>query len=248
MPLNKYICFCNTEQNYVSGWSETALTKCPNDTTHEIITDSVSLIDSIQTPTVYLAGKNIGSTQGMFGMKGFFVDMNTTDPVVTYDEPLPITIAMFGFSIFTDNIHNGDSFDIVVNPGITIGTTLQNISPGDKIIHVSSTVFQFLKFGFSIVINDGVHQDELNTVVAMDPVAETITFATPATHSFSMNSQIMLKFYVVKNYCIGNAGEHKIGYGSMGSKELPAGTLLRLYYRNNNLQQKKLAINYEYNY
>jgi hypothetical protein len=63
-----------------------------------------------------------------------------------------------------------------------------------------------------------------------------------------MNSQIMLKLYIVKNYCIGNPGEHKIGYGSMGSKEFPAGTLLRLYYRNNNLQNKNLAINYEYNY
>ena len=46
--LYKYRIWCNTEEVYVTKWSETPLTVCPNDNTHSVNT---TLRDLLETHT-----------------------------------------------------------------------------------------------------------------------------------------------------------------------------------------------------
>jgi len=48
MPtINKYRVFCNTENTFVTTWSINPPTTCPNNNTHNIDTESITIIDSI---------------------------------------------------------------------------------------------------------------------------------------------------------------------------------------------------------
>lgn len=60
--VNRYRIFCNTENTYVYTWSTSPPTTCPNNNTHTVDAQSVTLIDSVSEDTISLvSGLNSSS-------------------------------------------------------------------------------------------------------------------------------------------------------------------------------------------
>lgn len=82
--VNRYRIFCNTENTYVYTWSTSPPTTCPNNNTHTVDAQSVTLIDSVSEDTISLvSGLNssslslaaAGTFEGAYEEVGKYSDM-----------------------------------------------------------------------------------------------------------------------------------------------------------------------------
>lgn len=45
--ITKYRIYCNTESNWVESWSETEISVCPNNNSHDVNSNSLQELESI---------------------------------------------------------------------------------------------------------------------------------------------------------------------------------------------------------
>lgn len=138
----------------------------------------------------------------------------------------------------------GDSISLVINPDTPLGVLMSAAQAGDSNIHVSPTVTQNVVPGFYIKVGD-----EERRVLEMDRVGCTLTLDGALKSAYdAYTTLIKLRLYIAKGYLLEYPEIMDIGYGSMGGKPLPAGTVIQLEYYNANGLGKRLSMNFEYTY
>lgn len=247
MPVNKYVLYCITEQQFVTVWSEKTPISCPNNNNHEISLDSIGITETMNNQTVYIAGKDNGQTNGFYILQGKNTNINT-DSIVYDDTIFKVPSCIFGLMFTSTLDQKGDKFDVIVNPDTTIGMITQVVNTGDKNIHVSQTVIEYLKPGMFATLSDDTNKNDLGMILNVNTETSTITTDLATTNSFEINSLINMNLYVVKDYPLEDPWKHEIGYGAFGGKFVPANTIFRLIYHNNNGVAKTFSYSYEITY
>lgn len=247
MPVNKYVCYCLTEQNFITTWAETAPTVCPNNNNHPIDPNTVGITETMNNQTVYIAGKDSSKTGGYYLLHGKKTNI-TTDPITIEDTIFKTPSCIFGLMFTSSLEQKGDTFDIIVNPDTAVGTITQVADIGATTLNVSPTVIQYITPGMYISLYDGINKNDCGIVLSVDPDTSTIIIEIALTNSFAVGSGILLNMYVVKNYPIGDPWKHDIGYGTLGGKPVPANTICRLVYNNNSGIAKTFSYSYEFTY
>lgn len=237
---------CVTENVDKYVWDEEEPTVCPTNAEHTI--GAIAIVNKVDSNVVAVREETT-PTGGHFQTvtRKITADGNATTHF-NYTWPMPITVFMVGFT--SEETHRGDVIDMSVAPNTTIGIITADATVGTSTFTVSNTVLQYTNIGFYLTITDGVNNDDLGRVIAIDKNTSTVTVETASTHSFLVTSPsyIIQNIYMMKDYEIGAPHRYEIGESKIGGSYVPAGTVVRVSYTNNGLAQKNIVTRLEYLY
>ncbi len=247
--IHKYRTFCLTENTLVYSWGETPPITCPNNDTHTIDTNSISIVDSVSSKKINISQDN-GLTGGNFRAETIkaVIKPNTTE---IFDFSWPFDMSVHTVHFVTNAQHIGDKFSCIIAPNTIIGVITNNVNVGDTTFHVSPTVLQYANMGYIISLFDGANKSIVGYVISKDLVNSTITCHDPSTNVFSASSPtyVMLEIRNIYEFEIGDPNKYDIGQSLIQSGLIPANTIVRLEYKNNSKTDAKSFIFYfEYFY
>lgn len=243
--VNNYQLYCITEATMVSSWGETSPTTCPHDTAHTIDLNSIAIIQRVSRTDIIA----LEPTDGWFQAIGFTMDIPAGTPgdITSLDKIWPGNLTLWTVTLFTDDINAGDLLSIIPAPDTVIGALIADVNISDTSMVVSSTVLDIVVRGLNITIYDGVNRNELGMVTVLDSLTNTVSFENPLTNDFFVGAVILFNVRVIKDYEFSTLS-HKFKFGAKGfkGKDVPANTIIRFYYTNNDGAAKKLFINAEF--
>lgn len=244
--LRKFKIYCATEGKFIETWKMTTPTTCPTDYRHEIDESQTQeverkYVESANVQNVFLNSISYQNTYGYYMLEGRQYQIPSGPQVYTEDFTLPTTQSVYGMRICGTHNHVGDKFSIILNPDTVIGVVLGNATQGSTEIITNNTVYENIIPGFYVQLGQ-------NEYLVKSKLSNGILLNTPLSEDINSMTPVILVVYIVKNYTIECEGNIKAGYGSMGSKPLPAGTVVRIKYTNNSNEEKLFYINYEYSY
>ena len=244
----KYRIYCNTEAQNVYEWAETAPTTCPNNTSHSINMNSISIIDKIASNEVKIQSESV-PTGGNFRTETFKIS-STGAGVTTTQISWPFNVSLLLATCTCTPDNNGDKVTVEIPSDLTIGNITQDVSVNDTVINVSSSVTSNIAIGFYVSITDGANSDELGRVLAVNTINNTITVEAGSTNSYSAASPTLVAMTVrpIDNFEFGPVQTYNIGQSSLGASHIPANIPIVVKYTNNGSTPKTLIFNYEYLY
>lgn len=249
--LYKYSFTCNDEGVSKQVWreeSDPVPTKCPDDTSHVINTTSIRIVERVEENNVKVQEETI-PTGGHFKALGRKMDIAANE-TKTKDEVFPFDISAMAIEFTSDSSNQGDELQLVIGPDTIIGTVSNDVTSGDTVINVSQTVIDYVSIGYNINLFDGVNTSDLGRVTAVDKDNLTITAETAVDQSFSsvMPTYVRMSVYTIDDYTIGKPGRWTIGESKIGGSFIPAGTVVRIIYKNNENASKEFISQLEYLY
>jgi len=140
-----------------------------------------------------------------------------------------------------------DELEIEVSPNTLIGALISNMSTGDTKLYVSQTVIDNLKLGNYVgLYQTGTTYIELGRVVEIGE--NYVVTDTPSTVSANAGSYISMSFKIIPYMYINSPSRIEIGKDIPTGQRIPANTIIRVIYKNNNSTNKKVSILVEYLY
>jgi len=247
--VNLYRLFCFTENTLVTVWNETTPTACPNNNTHTIDTNSITIIDSVSEDQVLIDNGIPGRFQ-MCTMV-FNVPAGNTGDVYTEDVSFPFDMDLLMATFYLGPEMVGDTFSVIVAPNTTISVLAAAGTAGDTTLILDPSVFSagLIIKGIYISISDGTTTQGLGRVIAYDSTNYTITVENALNQNYALGSQIMMSIHLVDNFRVTESGYRvKIGNKGFNSSRIPANTIIRFAYMNSGTSAKTLNFILEYNY
>jgi hypothetical protein len=244
----QYRIYCNTEAQWVYTWGTSAPMACPNNTSHDINANSIMAIDSVSSTQVSILAENGNlKTGGNFRSSTInFVAAQNSTTVHSTSFPIPIALSNVQFHFTEQSV--GDMIDCCCSQNTAIGATTADINAGVTTIPVSQDVITNIMVGFYVNITDGTNNDQLNRVITINSADNTIIVETATVNSFLTGATIQMSAYNVKDYFINTSQIHRIAYGRIGSRYIPANTVGTITYKNNSNVSKTICIMFEYFY
>jgi hypothetical protein len=239
MPtVYKWKIYCTTENAFVEGWSETAITTCPNDTAHTVNPDSVSEVEVISPTSVNIiqGAAPVGSLSttpvgGFYRLvcKAFDCPVSvTTNNTFTF----PFPVALTGAYIPVSSDMKGDFFNAYAAQNVNVGTITAAVAISDTVIPVSLTVIQNVYPGRKVRITDGVNTTDFIEIVSKDTNTNEITLTSGITFAFALGSLVKLCIHYVKDMEFTEPGMYKIGVSNVNGTYIPTGIPITLSYTN----------------
>jgi hypothetical protein len=231
--VNQYKIYCETEAQYVTGWSTSSPTVCYNNNTHTVNANSVQLLDTVNTAIVSIKEDKLDIGRNTMVASASMLDVAPNSTVVTY-YTFPISVSMYSFSFVTDSTNKGDELSIYANEDTTLGLIGANVNIGVTSLTAPIAFSLYGSDGFYATITDGVNTDYLGMVLTMNKNTNVITFSNATTHAFSSaNTLFKMTVRVFDSVRIGGPGVYKFFDDVIGGAAIPAGTAVKLSYKNN---------------
>lgn len=229
--VNNYRFFCNTENTYVTMWNTDTPTKCPNNNQDHIDLNSITITDSINSNSINII-QYTDSIQGLYRVtsRSMFIPSRQT---VSEDFSFDIPISILSMSFTTTKQNTGDIINCYVSPNTTIGVITQNISNGDKVIHVSPTVIKNIKRGYMVNLTNGSNILNMGECISINPNNNTIKCDTEANSNINAGAYLQITIHNIKDFIVGPPSAITFNNKTLQSTYIPANTILRLVYQNN---------------
>lgn len=250
MVVKKYNCFCLVEQSYVSVWSDSKPTVCPNNKDHPIDETNIAILDTMNTQSVFIQGKAYDAAKvgGQYFYHGNILNVGVDD-ITSQDVLFKIPSTIFGLTFMSSEVHRGDYLDITVNPNTVCGTITSTVNPGDTVIPVDANVLNNMKLGWYLTLDNGTTQNDLGMILEINAVEGTVTVDKPIQNIFApWLTMVKFTIYMVKDFAITEPTLYSIGYGGQAGVDVPGGTTFRMVYHNNSEIAKVLSYRFEYFY
>lgn len=230
--VNQYRIFCNTESKFVTCWSQIPVSTCPNNNTHTVDTETLTIINTIEQSSVVVVPPS--TTAGNYRAEGKQMSIEgSTTGTVTMSWPYDIAVISANLLIGPDN--EGDIINCYIGANTTIGAIIISAAIGDTILTVSPTVITYLRVGYvvTIVAPDGSAIEDLGDCINIDPITFKITVSNPLTSAFTPGSYIQMTAHNLKNINLG-ASPTCIKFSAVGSGAtyIPKNTVTKVTYQN----------------
>lgn len=244
--INYYRYFCNTENTNVYNWDNTTPTVCPNDNTHHVNLDSLTIINTIHSNSVTIK-QTSGDIHGNYRIESKVLSIpanQTSSTIISW----PFDVAIMTVNWTSSNIHRGDIINGYVAENTIIGAIIQPINLGDTKIHVSPTVLQYINKGYIVTITDGHQIINMEQCISIDESNNTISCENPSSMSLNAGSYVRMTINNIRNIHIGEPESVRLATKHLGSSSIPTGTKLNFQYQNNGNVAKTFVFSYEYLY
>ena len=226
----KYRVFCPEEGDFNIIWSESEPDKCKNG--HSVDPNQTTIIDEVSSELIKIKEEET-PTGGHYRVASIIL---TAGPLSTtiINHSFPYPIGVISAKLMTNESNIGDNLTVSVAPDTTIGAIIAPVSPGDRLIHVSPTVIQYIEIGFRVKLVDFTNASDLGDVISIDKTNYTITTDLGATHGFSPLSPTFVKMTVIfaDKLTFGGGGLYSFGESKIGATHVPAGTICQFHYYN----------------
>lgn len=247
----KWKVHCDTEGIDVNGYLNDAYgtpTKCFNNDTHTIST--TTKLEIIKNPKVQVIEETV-PLQGRYRAESLKVDNIQPHSTKIFDKIWNIDIAPLSVNMMVTEKHKGDTFIVDTVPDKIIGVITQGITGGiTSVLHVNQTVMDHVQINFLCSITDGVHVEDLGTVLDVDYKNKTVTVENIPTYNYSAASPTYFRITVrfLGPHEMGDPGILKLGESKIGASHIPKGEIARLTYTNNSNIPKDFYVLLEYLY
>lgn len=236
MPIvNEYRYKCTTESKYIFEWREeddSVPSKCKNDDGHTIDSSSITIIRTEGNDALEIREETT-KTGGHYRAESIKVSMSSSDSVVMSDNSWLKPINCMSVAFITTDDQIGDLLDVSVGPETPIGILLADSPSGSTVFTVNSTVLEYIKLGFGVLLSQSGNINDCGEVIAIDKNANTITVETATTSSFNAGvCYVLMTVYMITNYEICAEGRWIIGDDKIGGSYVPTGTVVRIKYTN----------------
>lgn len=239
--LFKYRVYCNTEDKYEYIWNDTTPTNCPSNVAHTIDTNTISIIDTLETNSVNIIQESI-ITGGNYRTEGkkMTIQANSTE---TQEYSWPYNISALTITFYTGNNEN-DILNCYVAPNTVIGVLTNDVVISDTVLNVNSTVIDNIKVGYQIVINN----EFIGECIEINKINNTITSNNAVTQNYNTGTYIQMTVNPIKDFILKSNTLYEFARKTIGSSSIPANTLIKLSYQNTTNEEKNLFFSIEYMY
>ncbi len=253
--VNQYRMYCTDEAQYVTAWACSQPSACPHNTAHTLDPEQTCIVDTVSTSSVVIDSKSYAGTQGFYIMEGERISIASGAPgvVQSHNVMFDLPTRVYGVQLYVTDSNVGDHLDMALNPDTTVGVLTQAAPTGTTIFAVNETVLQHAVPGFSVSFYDAATDTTHagGRILAVSTSGGTLTCSGAVPEAVTLGAgttQVRLTLYVARGIQLPRASTYQIGYGTMGSKPLPAGTTCCIRYSNSNGEAKSLSYAMEYTY
>lgn len=254
--LIKWKVFCDTEQIDTYGYRDhlDPPIHCFNNDTH-LVSKLPVIMEKIYNNTMRIE-EEIIETGGNIQFKSFQFDIpsGATGSVTDFESSFPHPISMISTHLLISNDNVGDCLEADIGHHTTIGTITEDVSSGitggTTGFGVSQTVIDNLNLGYYVTLTDGTNTDELGKCIMIDKINKKISTEIATTNSFSASTPTYLQQSVkmIDTLHIVNNQNIILGADKIGSSHVPANTIGRFRYTNNDGLAKKFTFLIQYLY
>lgn len=245
--IYKYRIWCETDGKYEFVWSETPPTKCPSDTGHTINTNKTIVVDKREESLITIKEENI-PTGGHYQACFHKITVPSGSSYVEHDIVFPHPISLLAAEWTNTTANAGDEIEFQVAPGTIIGTLASGVPSGTLVMPVSQTVVDNLGLGYHADLLSASGACDIGRVSDINDEDNTITVEIPADQDFAAGTYFRMHLDMVRRSPLAGFGRVQLGEAKIGGSYIPAGTILRACYWNNNDTQKELIFVLEYLY
>lgn len=231
----QYRVYCIEEGKNVNVWATTTPKLCPNNhTDRSIDPNRTTVVSSLSTNTI----KAEEPTEGYFQATTVEMNIPSGSPgdvtLIDVSWPMDILIWKTEFNPVSDMM--GDKINVIGDPGLSVGALTADASATDTVLNVSNTVTDNVIRGFDVQLTDGSTTEKLGRIVGVDKDNFQITVENALTNNFLASSPTYVQLNVcsVKDFKIDTLNKTQFGEKGFRYKTLPANTVMRLEYTNNN--------------
>lgn len=245
--LNNYRVFCCTEGVFISTWSKTTPTNCPNNNSHNINVDTTTIIESVSSHNVNVLQSSLGFTNQNYQVEGFEIVISANSTVnKDVSWPFNISIMTMNFQPSEDNI--GDIINGFASPNTTIGVITANITQNVSVLNVNSTVLQYIKTGYVVNLTDSIQNINMGLCINIDTINSRITCSISSNTNMGIGSYVQVSRQIIKNIKFKSNNTIHLANKILNSSSFPANTIARLVYTNNSNIDKTFSFFTEYEY
>lgn len=239
--LFKYRVYCNTEDKYEYIWNDILPTICPSNVAHTIDTNTISIIDTLETNSVNIIQESI-ITGGNYRTEGkkIVIQANST---TTQEYSWQYNISALTITFYTGNNEN-DILNCFVAPNTVIGALTNDVVISDTVLNVNSTVIDNIKVGYQIVINN----EFIGECIEINKINNTITSNNAVTQNYNTGTYIQMTVNPIKDFILKSNTLYEFARKTIGSSSIPANTIIKLQYQNTTNEEKNLFFSIEYMY
>lgn len=178
----------------------------------------------IKCNTLVVTNNNeINGTQGQF--QSYLIDLELKQNGQIYkDISFPFDISLISTQWITNVNQIGDTVEFQISPDTIVGNITSNIGIGTNIIQVSDNVFNTIKIGYYVSIND----ENLGRVIFIDKFNKTITTEINTTIKHQNESIIKTTIKLIPYFRFTTPGSYIIGENQLCSTFIPSNSILRI--------------------
>lgn len=199
--INRYRVYCNTESQDVYVWGAAAPTACPNNITHSINTNTITIIQGVSNRKVQIQEEDPGvlePTSGRFRSQGFQITSSSQEEHLEFSWCYPVSALNIKFT--SKSKHVGDIVDCNITPAEFLAYTDDSGTIGATSLKLDEVNIANVNINddIYIVYPEDSYTQSLGKVTAKDTNTNIITFT------------IALERLVEKNYYMSR--RKKVGY------------------------------------
>jgi hypothetical protein len=185
-------------------------------------------------------------TQGLFSAESVVIDIHSGQTEIIKDISWKFTVAIKSGTIGVNNNMIGDELEILVSPNTIVGALISTLNVGDTTISVSPTVIQNIKRGYYIGLFNVLGGIELGRVIEIG--SNYVKIDKPSTEFANNGSYVTMTAKIIPYLYFSDLSTIEIGKDIPTGQRLPANTIIRIKYKNNNNSTKKVSFFVEYLY
>lgn len=243
MSLNtwyKFRIYCNSESTWKELYSNndisTVSRKCPYDSSHSVVAESIQEIDRREENEIKIAQESsINRTGGRYKRRGYKISVPANSSA-SQDHTYVNDMGVSTIEYESSGDQKGNSFCVFVAPETALGAIGSDLSIGDNqiVLNTPGTI-ESLELGFTLEIKESGITHDCGEITAIDTKQRIITFENSVQQAFSSSTPTLAYFsvHMIVNNPIGGIDSHiKVGEDSLGSSYHPKGRVVRIVYRN----------------
>lgn len=248
--VNKWRIYCNTENKWVYKWEQeniTPPTVCFEDSSHDVNTESASVIERISNTEVKIKEEN-KKTQGNYRTEGRRI--TAAAMAVTGDRfSMNYDINLTAIWLNINDEHKNDVLNCYYEPSYR-GTLVLDAVVNTSSVTVDSVTASVINIGHLICIPAGNEKDVqiLGEVVAKNTSTGVLTISENISKTVDKGAQVCIRVNGVKNFYLSSPGRHCIGANIIGSTYIDKSGLMIFSYSNKSISAKNFSYELEYMY
>jgi len=182
-------------------------------------------------------------TQGLFAAESIVIDVPSGETTVIRDISWKFIVSIKSGTLGVSESMIGDELEIQVSPNTIVGALMYDIRTGDTTLFVSPTVIQNMKRGYYIGLLNGTKLGRVSEIGDTYVIVDT-----PSTVNVSAGNYVTLTVKIIPYLYFADMSTVEIGKNIPAGQRLPANTVIRIVYKNNNATAKKVSFFAEYLY
>ena len=213
---------------YLWKEDETLLTVSPEDPSHPVQEGSAAIIDTRSAKEVTILQSDSHLVRPSFDAKRLDTAAGET---TTVDFSWPYVVTTQWMSGIFETANNGDTYDVLSGPDTPVGQLTAATPSGEVVLPVTSTVLANTRPSMLCKLVEGGTVNDCGRIIKVN--GTTITVETATTDAFTTSAVVLVTALHTQNAPVPTNG-HEVSVGGQifKGRDLPAGMIIRVVYRN----------------